>query len=77
MNKKITPNLLKGIFNSISIVLLLIITLTATAATAKSFRAMPISGTVYDENNVPIAGVSVHIKNSTPGQLLMLMEDTH
>jgi TonB-linked SusC/RagA family outer membrane protein len=67
MNKKITLNLLKGIFNSISIILLLITTLTATSATAKSFRALPVSGSVTDENNQPIAGVSVHIKNSTTG----------
>jgi TonB-linked SusC/RagA family outer membrane protein len=68
MNKKIIPNLLKGIFNSITICLLLIATLTATAATSnKSLKALPIAGTVTDENNQPIAGASVHIKNSTTG----------
>jgi TonB-linked SusC/RagA family outer membrane protein len=67
MNKKITSNLLKGIFSSISIILLLITTLTATAAPTKRFSLMPVSGTVTDENNLPIAGASVHIKNSTTG----------
>jgi TonB-linked SusC/RagA family outer membrane protein len=64
MKNKITSNLLilfpiKQFFTTL-LVLLVLTSFTAKAATQ-------ITGTVTDENNLPLPGVSVHIKNTTQG----------
>jgi TonB-linked SusC/RagA family outer membrane protein len=67
MNKKITSNLLKRAFSSMGIILLLILSLAAQAAkpfnSSASFAA--VTGIVTDENNQPLPGVTVRIKNTT------------
>jgi len=67
MNKKITSNLLKRTFSSMSIIMLLILSLAAQAAKPlnpiKSFAA--VTGVVTDENNQPLPGVTVRVKNTT------------
>ncbi|MDT3403805.1 SusC/RagA family TonB-linked outer membrane protein [Mucilaginibacter terrae] len=69
MNKKITSNLLKSTLNSFCLLLLFISCFTVPAATfAKAGTTLPpVTGTVTDEDNQPIAGASVHIKSSTQG----------
>ncbi|UEG54161.1 TonB-dependent receptor [Mucilaginibacter daejeonensis] len=72
MNKKIIPDLLKGVFNGFFVLSLLTASTNALAITplmADHQSVMPITGTVTDENNQPIAGASVHIKNSTTGTI--------
>ncbi|MBD1391603.1 SusC/RagA family TonB-linked outer membrane protein [Mucilaginibacter glaciei] len=66
MNKKITSNLLKQAFNSISIALLLILSLSAQANKPKVHSATfaAVTGVVTDENNQPLPGVTVKIKNT-------------
>lgn len=69
MNKKITSNLLKSTLNSFCLLLLFISCFTVPAASfAKTGISLPpVTGTVTDEENQPIAGASVHVKNSTQG----------
>ncbi|WP_374949431.1 SusC/RagA family TonB-linked outer membrane protein [Mucilaginibacter sp.] len=67
MNKKITSDLLKRAFSSISFAILLILSLSVQAAkplaTFASFAT--VTGVVTDENNLPLPGVTVRVKNTT------------
>lgn len=70
MNKKIISDLLKGIFSSFFILPLLTTAAPNVSAVSPAIvyqKVMPVSGIVTDENNQPIPGVSVRIKNSTIG----------
>jgi TonB-linked SusC/RagA family outer membrane protein len=67
MQKKITNNLLKVAFNSVTIVLLLMFSHTAMAGkiAVKTAGIEAITGTVLDETDQPLPGVTVRIKNTT------------
>jgi TonB-linked SusC/RagA family outer membrane protein len=67
MQKKITYNLLKVAFNSITMVLLLMFTHSAIAAkiAVKTAGVESITGTVLDETDQPLPGVTVRVKNTT------------
>ncbi len=69
-NKKIIPALLKLTLNSICFLLLFILSFSVPVVSyAKSGSNVlpPVTGIVTDEDNQPIAGASVHVKNSTTG----------
>lgn len=67
MQKKITYNLLRGAFNSVTIVLLLMFSSSAIAGKVaiKTASFENITGTVLDETDQPLPGVTVKIKNTT------------
>ncbi|TWR24734.1 TonB-dependent receptor [Mucilaginibacter pallidiroseus] len=67
MNKKITSNLLLRTFNSISLILLLVLSTAVHATNNLTLTAplQPITGVVTDENNDALPGVTVRVKNST------------
>ncbi|MES2266987.1 MAG: TonB-dependent receptor [Bacteroidota bacterium] len=67
MQKKITANLLKQACNSITFVLLLMFATTAFAANpaVKTATIENITGTVIDETDQPLPGVTVKVKNTS------------
>lgn len=65
MQKKITVNLLKQAFNSITLIMLMMFAMpafTKAAVAAPAFET--ITGTVVDETNLPLPGVTVKVKNT-------------
>ncbi|QEM11476.1 SusC/RagA family TonB-linked outer membrane protein [Mucilaginibacter rubeus] len=70
MNKKINPNLLSRFFLIPVLFLLVLLKPFISNASAKNIvfnAAKPITGTVTDETNLPLPGVSVRIKGSDKG----------
>ncbi|QQL49933.1 SusC/RagA family TonB-linked outer membrane protein [Mucilaginibacter ginkgonis] len=72
MNKKITHDLLKTFYSSILLFSFLIIALPFTARSAdktlnKIDAPVTVTGTVTDENNQPLPGVTVRVKNTSSG----------
>ncbi|MBS7566865.1 TonB-dependent receptor [Mucilaginibacter sp. Bleaf8] len=69
MNKKITTNLFKSFCYGLIFIAPLTTTITTRAAGRLIIANQPqtVSGTVTDENNQPLPGVAVHIKNTTIG----------
>ncbi|WP_454802055.1 SusC/RagA family TonB-linked outer membrane protein [Mucilaginibacter phyllosphaerae] len=67
MQKKITANLLKQACNSITFVLLLMFATTAFAAkpAVRTATIENITGTVIDETDQPLPGVTVKVKNTS------------
>jgi len=67
MQKKITANLLKQACNSITFVLMLMFATTAFAAKPAASAATfdNITGTVIDETDQPLPGVTVKVKNTS------------
>jgi TonB-linked SusC/RagA family outer membrane protein len=67
MQKKITDNLLKVAFNSVTFVLLLMFSHMAMAGkiAVRTAGIEAITGTVLDETDKPLPGVTVRIKNTT------------
>ncbi|QXV66335.1 TonB-dependent receptor [Mucilaginibacter achroorhodeus] len=67
MQKKITVNLLKQAFAGITVVMLMMFAIPAFAikASTKTPAFETITGTVLDETNQPLPGVTVKVKNTT------------
>jgi TonB-linked SusC/RagA family outer membrane protein len=67
MNKKITFNLLKRTFGSLSLIILLLVSSAAQAASRLNTRTFfeTVTGTVTDETNQALPGVTVRVKGTT------------
>lgn len=67
MQKKITANLLKRTFNGISFIILLMFAIPANAGKTpvKTAAFETITGTVVDETDLPLPGVTVKVKNTS------------
>ncbi|OOQ57332.1 SusC/RagA family TonB-linked outer membrane protein [Mucilaginibacter pedocola] len=67
MNKKITLDLLKRTFGSLSLIILLLVSSAVQAASRSNTPAVfeTVTGTVTDETKQPLPGVTVRVKGTT------------